>query len=89
MEFFMIMDFGVAAYRAYKFKDLAVEVGCKYLNMTELIHNELFYCTLEVPDDKMELVRDMAFMTHIKNKKFQKYYETLDPMDKGYESILT
>jgi hypothetical protein len=60
--------------RAYKFKDLAVAEGCSYVNIIDW-SNELIEVWLMVPDDKKELVTEMAFMTHISNPEFQKYYK--------------
>lgn len=81
MEQFIRKEFAVQYKLAYEFQRKAVEMGCKYFNMTEHIHMELLFCDLEVPKSKLELLDDMAFMTFISNPKFQKYYE-LDKMDK-------
>lgn len=60
---------------AYDFKQLAEQNGCIYKNMVELICCKLLLCILDVPEEKKELIDDMAFMTIIKNPKFQKYYD--------------
>lgn len=70
----MRKEFFVRSDRAYTFKDLAVSRGCCYLNMYEHIRNELFSCDLNVPEDIIDAINDMAFMTFVDNPEFQKYY---------------
>lgn len=57
-----------------EFRDLATQEGCKVKNVVEQIGRQLIVYYLDVPEGKEALISDMAFMTFIKNPKFQKYY---------------
>lgn len=52
-----------------------LEDDCKIQNVFEIIKNELFEYWIICPKEKEEKIIDLAFMTFIKNPKFQKYYE--------------
>ena len=60
---------------AYDFMQLAVQNGCIYKNMIELMCCKLLSCHLEVPEEKEELINEMAFQTFVSNPIFQKYYD--------------
>lgn len=49
--------------------------GCSIKNVIEIISNELLEYWIECPKEKEDLITEMAFMTFIKNTKFQKYYQ--------------
>jgi len=71
-------EIGVRLALMNEFREKAIFEGCKVVNVIELIRNAVILFILEIPDGKEELITDFAFMTFIKNPKFQKYYELTD-----------
>lgn len=65
-----------------EFRDLAVSEGCGVVKVIEQISRQLITYILEVPDGKEELISDMAFMTFIRNPRFQKYYDLNEDVQK-------
>jgi hypothetical protein len=51
---------------------------CKIINELEVIRDECLIFIIECPDEKKESLIEYAFMTHIKNPDFQKYYKESD-----------
>jgi hypothetical protein len=58
-----------------QFINLALQEGCKQQKVIEIIGRQLIQYWLIVPDGKQSLINDLAFMTWIKNPRFQKYYD--------------
>lgn len=63
-----------------QFRDKINEIGGKVENVVEQIAQVGLTFILEIPDDQEEYVQDLAFMTWIKNPKFQKYYKINDQL---------
>jgi len=61
---------------SFKFRELVERNrDCKVINVIETKCMEVLTYIITCPDEKRELISDMAFMTWIKNPKFQKYFE--------------
>ena len=82
-------EYPVQYHLAGQFLSKALAEGCKQVNVIEQITCNVLLYVLDVPDGKEELISDLAFMTHIKNPKFQKYYtltpELLAAMERDFE----
>ena len=55
-------------------QDVEAIPDCRVRKVIELITCKLLLYWIDCPDDKIELITDMAFMTFITNPEFQKYY---------------
>lgn len=73
-EFKQIREYPVGYHLSQQFRDKAVEEGCVVYKVVELKSCVLLHYILIVPEGKEDLIDDMAFMTHIYNPEFQKYY---------------
>lgn len=58
-----------------EFRRLVEGEGCKIVNVIETISRQVITYIIDVPDDKVKIVEDYAFMTFITNEAFQKYYK--------------
>jgi hypothetical protein len=74
----MMREYPVRYQLSQQFREKIQEVGLVVYKIIEQISQVLLLFIIDVPDDKQEYINDLAFMTHIRNPEFQKYYSLTD-----------
>lgn len=71
------------------FRELVQKENGKITWNTEIIMGKWVILFIEVDNSKNELINDMAFMTFVKNPKFQKYYTNSENYKKIANEYIT